>query len=454
MAPSLSPALAEQLRRWLLAGVIDGGTAEAIATFEAQHAWTTGAQHAIGPERATGSQLPATTSPQLATGSQLAIGPEHATSPERPMGSALIAGTTHSRDSTLGLPARLALGLGAVSLAAGLLLFVSAHWEGISPAGRFGLVLAMVVGLHGLGFGAAGSSPALATALHGVGTVAFGAGVYLTGQIFHFAAHWPLGLLLWSLGAAAGWGLLRQWPQLALLALLLPVWLATEWTTLSEHAIADRIAPWLLGHEQVLMAGVLLLSLTYLGAARGPHTSTPRRVLLWLGGLALGPASVIWATATTISIPGTAPLSSEQVRLLAAGWAVALGGPLVLGWRLRGRGFWPLGVALGWLLVSRVAPFDRFAAVRFAWWALGGVLLALWGVRDGRSERVNFGAAVVAITLIAYYFSEVFDKLGRSASLIGLGVLFLLGGWLLERLRRGLVERIRLAAPSPPLSPP
>lgn len=81
-------------------------------------------------------------------------------------------------------------------------------------------------------------------------------------------------------------------------------------------------------------------------------------------------------------------------------------------------------------------------------------LLVMCAVRDGRSERVNFGAAVVAITLIAYYFSEVFDKLGRSASLIGLGVLFLLGVWLLERLRRGLVERIRLAAPSQPLSPP
>jgi hypothetical protein len=48
----------------------------------------------------------------------------------------------------------------------------------------------------------------------------------------------------------------------------------------------------------------------------------------------------------------------------------------------------------------------------------------------------------------------VFDKLGRSASLIGLGVLFLLGGWLLERLRRQLVERIRLAPPPPPPSPP
>jgi uncharacterized membrane protein len=401
MAPPLSPALAEQLRRWRQAGLIDDATTEAIAAFEGQH------PAAAGPE------------PASATG--------------------------------LSLPARLLLTLGAVLLAAGLLLFISAHWEGISPAGRFALVLALVVGLHGLG-AAAGrrASPALATALHGVGTVAFGAGVYLTGQIFHLAAHWPLGLLLWGLGAAAGWGLLRQWPQLALLAALLPAWLVAEWRTLSEHASAGPTGAWLFGIDQVLAAGLLLLSLAYLGAARGPLTSAPRRVLLWLGGLALGPASVVWAATTTVAPSVPASLSLELIRLLATGWAVALGGPLLLGWRLRGRAFWPLGVAVGWLLVSAVMPIDRLAALRFAWWALGGVLLALWGARDGRAERVNLGVVVVALTLIVFYFSEVFDKLGRSASLIGLGVLFLLGGWLLERLRRQLVQRIRLAGPPPP----
>jgi hypothetical protein len=38
------------------------------------------------------------------------------------------------------------------------------------------------------------------------------------------------------------------------------------------------------------------------------------------------------------------------------------------------------------------------------------------------------------------------DKLGRSASLVGLGVLFLGGGWALERVRRRLVEQSREAA--------
>ena len=68
-----------------------------------------------------------------------------------------------------------------------------------------------------------------------------------------------------------------------------------------------------------------------------------------------------------------------------------------------------------------------------------------WGIRDGRVERVNLGAVLFAATVVAFYFSEVMDKLGRSASLIGLGILFLAGGWALERARRRLALQAREA---------
>lgn len=380
--------LAEQLRRWRDAGLIDADTAAAITAFEARHSVS------------------------------------------------VSAGT--------GLALRLVLGLGAGLLGAGVLLFVSAHWEAIAPAGRFALVLALVAGGHGLGLWAGmGSLPTLSSALHGLATLAFGAGVYLTGQIFHLAAHWPLGLLLWSLGAAAGWVLLRQWPQLALLAMLLPAWLAAEWITLGLNDTLDD-----LNGDRVLAAGGLLLSLTYLGAARGAVSSPPRRVLLTLGGLGLVPASVAWLL-TTLPRNGV-PLPTEPSPSLgpspavaALGWAVATGVPLLLGWGLRGPAVWPLGVALGWMLGGLAGPFHHVTPLRFAWWALGGVLLALWGAREERHERINLGLLTVGLTVMGFYVSEVFDKLGRSASLIGLGTLFLLGGWFLERWRRHLVRSSR-----------
>jgi hypothetical protein len=36
----------------------------------------------------------------------------------------------------------------------------------------------------------------------------------------------------------------------------------------------------------------------------------------------------------------------------------------------------------------------------------------------------------------------VFDRIGRSLGLVALGVLFVGGGWLLERTRRRLLDRI------------
>jgi uncharacterized membrane protein len=55
---------------------------------------------------------------------------------------------------------------------------------------------------------------------------------------------------------------------------------------------------------------------------------------------------------------------------------------------------------------------------------------------------LNLGVAGFAITLLAFYFSSVLDKLGRSFGLMILGVLFLVGGWQLERVRRMLNAKI------------
>jgi len=69
-------------------------------------------------------------------------------------------------------------------------------------------------------------------------------------------------------------------------------------------------------------------------------------------------------------------------------------------------------------------------------------LLFVVRVRQRSRLLINLGSAGFAATVLWFYFSSVMDKLGRSFSLIALGLLFLLGGWLLERVRRRLVARI------------
>ncbi len=62
-----------------------------------------------------------------------------------------------------------------------------------------------------------------------------------------------------------------------------------------------------------------------------------------------------------------------------------------------------------------------------------------WGVFIASKALVNYGVAAFAVSVMWFYFSSVMGKLDRSLGLIGLGVLFLAGGWALERTRRRLV---------------
>jgi hypothetical protein len=106
---------------------------------------------------------------------------------------------------------------------------------------------------------------------------------------------------------------------------------------------------------------------------------------------------------------------------------------------LRRTAAWPNLIAMVWVLaLFRLRPIAGDVSV-YVWWALGATALAGWGVSEARSERINMGAAIFAGTVLAFYFSQVMDKLGRSASLIGLGLLFLAGGWAIDRVRRRLV---------------
>ena len=385
-----SKSLSDQLRRWLQAELIDADVAEAIQRWEE-------------------SQLNQ---------------------------------SKHSSVRHLTVPIRLSILLGSLLLAAGLLLFVSAHWDQMPPFWRVSLLLFIVIALHAGGAWFAERFQLMALGLHAVGTVAFGAGVFLCAQIFHLDVLWSFrwGLLLWSLGAAAGWKLLRQWPQLALLSLLLPGWIAAlimfEVDRFSSSEADWAVVP--------IAAGALLTSLTYFTAPDRMPLTPARSVLMWMGGLALVPAAVTWAVvATGLDLPAL----GQPFWLSLLVWVVTLGGPVILGWWLRPHRFWPLALAAIWMVLDLVIHVQGFSVLSFAWWGVGSVGLMLWGSTEARAERVNIGTVLLATTLIGFYFTEVIGRFDRSLSLLGLGLFFLVGGWGLNRLRQALLPNL---PPNPP----
>lgn len=347
---------------------------------------------------------------------------------------------SHHPVSPLAWPVRVALIFGGLMLGAGVLLFVAAQWDALSPAARFLLVLTLSGAFHIAAGAFATRFKSLATVLHALGTLALGAGIFLAAQIFNLEEHWPGGLLLWTLGAALGYALLRDEPQFAIVAMLTPAWLVSEWMV---AATSNRTS---VESGRVAALGLFLTALTYFTAPEGARIDRRRWVLLWIGGLALLPlCAVLVAVSQGMTSRAGVVENGLSVPLRILGWTGAMGIPGLAALAIRRRNAWPIGAAAVWVVLlfaaSRISNLLQYPC-----WALFAIGLVSWGVREGRSERINVGAAIFAATVLAFYFSEVMDKLGRSASLIGFGLLFIAGGIWLERLRRRLVVQSRSPA--------
>ena len=326
---------------------------------------------------------------------------------------------------------RFAFGFGGLLLGAGVLLFVAANWQWLSPWGRFALLAVTIAVLHIAGGIAAARSPALATTLHAVGTAALGGGIFLAGQVFNLAEHWPAGFLLWAIGAAAALWLLRDWPQAVWLAILAPAWLIGEWFTSDLVGSVRPGAP---------LASVFVLALAYAAAVTSASDAAWRRAIALLGALVTVPVGVLLPLEPGLR-PGTAAASGT---LVVAAWAAAIVLPLLVGVWLRGRAAWPLLLATAFALA--IAQLDRGNQVQVILihllYAAAAAALVWWGVHEHHRLRINVGVLGFALSVLAFYYGNVLDKLDRALGLIGLGMLFIVGGWLLEQARRRLVDRL------------
>jgi len=335
--------------------------------------------------------------------------------------------------------ARLAFGFGGLLVAAGIFLFVAANWQQLSPFARHAVLVTTVVALHLGGAFGARFSPTLATTLHGVGTAALGAAIFLSGQVFHLEAHWGEALLVWALGAAAGFLLLRDWPQLLWLAMLGPAWLAGEW--LSHLAWADGFPG--VAALAVVPYGSTVLGLAYLAATGGEREDSWRPALARLGVVVLltSAAGLHYSHSPLLDELGAAEVPT---RLLLLGWTVALILPLLVAVVLRGREAWPVlvGAVLAGLVVMLDTAIGWQRVLVYLLYATGSVGLVAWGMREHLSGRVNLGVACFLLTLVSFYYSSLFDMLGRALGLIGLGLVVLVGGFLAERGRRRLLARL------------
>jgi uncharacterized membrane protein len=354
---------------------------------------------------------------------------------DAPAASRILEYERESGKGRLRWPAILCVGFGALMLCAGILLFVAAHWDNISPTQRFSLVLGMVAVFH-LAAGLLGEKVhAIGVALHVAGTASLGAGIYLAGQIFNLEEHWPGGIMLWALGAVLAWLVLRQWPQALLAAVLLPWWVGGEWMVATE---GYRGGSWTIASQ-----GFLLLAILYLTVKAHEPNRALRMGLVWVGALALIPfILVVIDSGSSYSWYTSSHRLPTGFKLL--GYGLAYLPALALAWYTRRKESLGIFVAAFWVLVLSLLSLPEYPEHNpwiYLWLALGACGFCYWGMRENRKLFINYGTAIFALDVIAFYFSSVLDKLGRSMGLILMGIIFLAGGWVLNRLRMDLIAR-------------
>ncbi len=122
-------------------------------------------------------------------------------------------------------------GIGAVVVGLGVILLLAYNWQAIPKFGKLGLIFGAMLGAHAGGlrlFQTEDWRRQLGESLTVLGTMLFGAGIWLVAQVYHIDEHYPNGFLLWGLGALALAWALPSVAQGVLAAAALTIWGGTE----------------------------------------------------------------------------------------------------------------------------------------------------------------------------------------------------------------------------------
>jgi uncharacterized membrane protein len=96
--------------------------------------------------------------------------------------------------------------VGAIVFGLGIILFFAYNWADMHKVTKLALVFGAVLATHGTGFYLSASADAkrsLVESLHVMGTMLFGAGIWLVAQIYHIDEHYPNAFFVWGIGALA-----------------------------------------------------------------------------------------------------------------------------------------------------------------------------------------------------------------------------------------------------------
>lgn len=127
--------------------------------------------------------------------------------------------------------------LGAVIFGLGIILFFAYNWSAIPKFAKLGVVFGSLLLAHGLGLYytlARQGNQSMSEGMHTIGTMLFGAGIWLIAQIYHLDEHYPTALLVW--GTAA---LTLSWALPSIAQAVITLFLFCLWSAFEVYDFGD-----------------------------------------------------------------------------------------------------------------------------------------------------------------------------------------------------------------------
>ena len=351
--------------------------------------------------------------------------------------------------------------MGAVLVGLGVILFVAANWQEISSGVKLAMMFIGVPVIYGAGFLLRYrlDYPRVGTALIFLGCIAYGAAVHLVAQTYHIPVNHPNLVLYWFLGVLPLAYVVRSQPVLvlALVTGLAAVGFRGQEWLLDEHFIPSLAMPLYLALGLALFAvgrlhgsfpsvrpfmptfqliGLLIaFGILYFWGFGDLWDWTDRSrdypEALWfpvtleywaIAAVTVAALVAVWVWMALYALQQAQPLAAllaeappSLVLLLFAGVVV----------------FLPLDGGTVYPLVANLL------------FGLGVVGLAYLGYFRGREALINLSIGFFSVWIFTRYFEYSFDLLDRSIVFIIAGLLLLVGGFLLERARRRVLQSLR-----------
>lgn len=114
-------------------------------------------------------------------------------------------GTEQEKEDTSKKTIRIIVTIAAVLVGAGIFSFIAANWLEMTKPIKIAIILIAMIIAYGAGWYLKEKSELLKTgeALILLGSIIYGAGIFLVAQMFNIRANWPDGFILWMIGTIA-----------------------------------------------------------------------------------------------------------------------------------------------------------------------------------------------------------------------------------------------------------